>query len=173
MVRVGEYSVLEGDLVGEKELCVENAGSCVFCSPPAAGVFLRNGLAFALWDGFPVTPLHALIIPRRHVVYYFDMTRDEVAACDELVRVVREQVCARDAAVAGFNMGVNVGRAAGQTIFHAHIHLIPRRVGDVEEPRGGVRHIIPGRGAYCAGVCGLFRAGIRCWIAGGASICLG
>lgn len=121
---------------------------CVFCSAPQDRVFLRTELAFALWDGFPVTDLHALIVPHRHTPDYFTLTPDELLACDDLLRKTRQLVQSRDALVQGFNIGANAGQVAGQTIFHCHIHLIPRREGDVENPRGGVRHLIPGKGAY-------------------------
>ncbi|SPC18469.1 putative histidine triad domain protein [Cupriavidus taiwanensis] len=109
---------------------------------------LQNDLAYAILDGFPVTPGHALVIPRRHVEDYFGLTPTELAACDELLRKLRELTLSGDTAVEGFNIGVNAGEVAGQTIFHCHIHLIPRRQGDVANPRGGVRHLIPGKGYY-------------------------
>jgi len=99
-------------------------------------------------DGFPVTNGHALVIPRRHISEYFDLTQDELLACDSLLKQLREEIILSDESVAGFNIGINAGAVAGQTIFHCHIHLIPRREGDVDNPRGGVRHIIPGKGFY-------------------------
>lgn len=111
-------------------------------------MFLQNDLAYVLWDGFPVTDFHSLIIPRRHAKDYFSLTRDEVIACDDLLRKVSDDLISRDPSITGFNIGANVGSAAGQTIFHCHIHLIPRRTGDVVNPRGGVRQIIPGKGDY-------------------------
>jgi diadenosine tetraphosphate (Ap4A) HIT family hydrolase len=111
-------------------------------------VFLRNEHAYVLWDGFPVTPLHALIIPSRHAKDYFELTSNELIACDALLRRASRTLSARDGSIGGFNIGVNVGGAAGQTIFHCHFHLIPRRPGDVEDPRGGIRNTIPGKGAY-------------------------
>lgn len=121
---------------------------CIFCSPDESRVLVRNDLAYGLWDGFPVTDLHALVIPQRHASDYFDLTTDELLGCDALLREMREMLIRQDASIAGFNIGANVGIAAGQTVFHCHFHLIPRRTGDVENPRGGVRHIIPGKGAY-------------------------
>jgi diadenosine tetraphosphate (Ap4A) HIT family hydrolase len=121
---------------------------CIFCEPEPERVFLENELAYALWDSFPVAPLHALIMPRRHAPDYFGLTPEEVLACDELLRRAHDLVSERDCSVVGFNIGMNVGAAAGQTIFHCHIHLIPRRAGDVENPRGGVRWVIPRRGWY-------------------------
>ena len=119
---------------------------CVFCRPCADQVFLRNDLAFALWDSHPVTPLHALIIPVRHVEDYFGLRPAELLACDDLLRQARDQLLKDDPTVIGFNIGVNVGVAGGQTIFHCHFHLIPRRAGDVDRPRGGIRQVISRKG---------------------------
>ncbi len=128
---------------------IEHTSSdCIFCNPEAQRVFLRNELAYAFWDGFPVTPGHSLVIPRRHFPDYFSLTDDELLACDALLRQARDVLQADDPAIDGFNIGVNVGKVSGQTIAHCHLHLIPRRRGDVRDPRGGVRHIIPGKGAY-------------------------
>ena len=121
---------------------------CIFCRPQDDQVFLVNGLAFALWDSFPVSPLHALIIPRRHAADYFELSAEELLACNDLLHQARELLRQRDPSVEGFNIGVNVGEVAGQTILHCHFHLIPRRRGDMKNPRGGVRHLFPGRGAY-------------------------
>lgn len=126
----------------------DRSDNCLFCTVSRERVVAQNELAFALRDTFPVSHLHSLVLPKRHVADYFDLTSDEVTACHELLSRVREDVCAQDRSVAGFNVGVNSGQAAGQTIFHCHFHLIPRRVGDVANPRGGVRHVIPGRGNY-------------------------
>jgi len=111
-------------------------------------VILENDLAYAICDGFPVTSLHSLVIPKRHAATYFDLTSFELLACDQLLRSLRDQILIEDALVQGFNIGLNAGAAAGQTVFHCHFHLIPRRVGDVDDPRGGVRHTIPGKGYY-------------------------
>jgi diadenosine tetraphosphate (Ap4A) HIT family hydrolase len=107
-----------------------------------------NDLTYTIRDGFPVTPLHTLIIPKRHAVDYFDLTKKELLACDELLKKIKQDIQAEDASVDGFNIGMNAGLSAGQTVFHCHIHLIPRRTGDVENPCGGVRHTIPGKGFY-------------------------
>jgi len=123
-------------------------GGCLFCALPASRIVLANELALAIRDGFPVTEGHSLVIPRRHVADYFGLAADEVAACQELLHRVRHDIVANDPAVEGFNIGMNAGAVAGQTIFHCHIHLIPRRAGDVANPRGGVRHVIPGKGNY-------------------------
>lgn len=121
---------------------------CLFCTIPLERVVLHNELAYAILDGFPVTEGHALVIPRRHVQDYFGLTHEELAACHELLHALRRDAIAQDETVQGFNIGMNAGEVAGQTVFHCHTHLIPRRAGDVENPRGGVRHLIPGKGAY-------------------------
>ena len=118
--------------------------NCPFCTMPAERVALQNGLAYAIYDKNPVTALHALIIPKRHTPDYFDVEIPEVLACRELMRAFAKRIMDADGAVSGFNIGVNAGRIAGQSIFHCHIHLIPRRVGDVASPKGGIRHLIPG-----------------------------
>lgn len=122
--------------------------TCLFCSIPPERVIAINDLAYAIRDGFPVTPLHTLVIPKRHVEDYFGLTQAELQACHELLIQLRSRILAEDARVEGFNVGMNAGAVAGQTIFHCHIHLIPRRTGDVENPRGGIRHVIPGKGFY-------------------------
>ncbi len=120
---------------------------CPFCFPAADRIALEDRLTRALWDGFPASPGHMLIVPRRHVATWFDASNDERLA---LVRTLDEAKALLDARErpAGYNIGINVGRAAGQTVFHLHVHLIPRYDGDVEDPRGGVRHVIPGKGNY-------------------------
>ena len=107
-----------------------------------------NSLAIAIRDGFPVTPHHTLVLPKRHVAGWFDLYRHEKAAIERLLDDQRAALEGLDPSIAGFNVGINAGEAAGQTIFHCHVHLIPRRTGDVENPRGGVRHVIPRRGVY-------------------------
>jgi len=122
--------------------------SCLFCNIDPSLIILENELAFAMYDGFPVTNLHSLIIPKRHVSSYFDLSSEELLACDELVKELKMKISESDTTVTAFNVGINIGKDAGQTIFHCHIHLIPRREGDVPNPKGGVRHIIPGKGFY-------------------------
>lgn len=109
---------------------------------------IENELTFAIRDGFPVTEGHSLIIPRRHVSDFFDLTVAEIQAIYDLLKAVCEGLSHQDRSIAGFNVGVNSGEAAEQTIFHWHIHLIPRRKGDVPDPRGGVRKVIRVKGRY-------------------------
>jgi diadenosine tetraphosphate (Ap4A) HIT family hydrolase len=111
-------------------------------------VIAQKELAYAIRDGFPVTPLHSLVIPKRHVPDYFGLEAEELLAIDRLLHQLRAEILAQDPEVTGFNVGINAGAVAGQTIFHCHVHLIPRRSGDVKNPRGGVRHVIPGKGFY-------------------------
>jgi len=120
---------------------------CPFCEPDAARVFYRGKLVLGLWDAFPVSPGHALLVPRRHVPAWFDATREEQKALTRAVAVARDAI-EQSHQPDGFNIGINVGQAAGQTVFHLHVHVIPRYAGDVPNPRGGVRHIIPGKGSY-------------------------
>ena len=119
--------------------------ACVFCGLDPKNVIAENGLSFAVRDLRPATAFHTLVLPKRHVESFFDLTEDETTAIDRLIRSQRQEILARDPSVEGFNIGVNVGAVAGQTIFHCHYHLIPRRKGDVPDPRGGVRWVIPSR----------------------------
>jgi len=127
---------------------MRNGTDCLFCEIPEGRLLAENELSYAIRDGFPVTPFHTLIIPKRHVRDYFGLAPDEIMACNDLIQSIRQYILAADPTVTGFNIGMNVGETAGQTIFHCHIHLIPRRVGDVTNPRGGVRNVIPGKGNY-------------------------
>ncbi len=110
-------------------------------------MFAQDQLAIALWDAYPVSPGHALIVPRRHTPGWFDASEPEQSALLSLVssaKVVIDKLHRPD----GYNIGINNGAAAGQTVFHLHLHLIPRYVGDVDDPRGGVRHVIPAKANY-------------------------
>jgi ATP adenylyltransferase len=121
---------------------------CIFCEPEADRVLAENELSLVYSDGFPVSQGHRLIIPKRHTGSYFDLGQAEINACHQLLETQRILIEKEDASVTGFNIGVNVGKDAGQTITHCHIHLIPRRVGDTEDPIGGVRNVIAGAGNY-------------------------
>lgn len=105
-------------------------------------------LAYAIRDAFPVTPLHTLVIPKRHVWGYFELARPELNACHRLLEQEKKAIEQADPNVEGINVGTNDGEVAGQTVFHCHLHLIPRRKGDMEDPTGGVRHVIPSKGFY-------------------------
>ena len=121
---------------------------CPFCSMDSSNIVASNELAVVVRDGFPVTDLHSLIIPKRHVKDFFDLGQAEVNACTQLLNQSKDEIEELDQSVSGFNIGTNNGESAGQTIFHCHIHLIPRRDEDVDDPSGGVRHTIPGKGYY-------------------------
>lgn len=116
---------------------------CIFCGDPTADRITDTSRFYAKWDGFPLSRGHALVIPKRHVVSLFELTTDEVAEAYGLLAHVRALV-GRAHQPDGYNVGVNDGRAAGRTVDHLHVHLIPRYSGDVSDPRGGVRNILPG-----------------------------
>ena len=108
----------------------------------------NNVLSFAIEDKYPVTKFHTLVLPKRHVASFFELSSSEQRSCLLLLESMKEKIKKKDSSVTGFNIGINDGQDAGQTAFHCHIHLIPRRKGDVSDPRGGVRHTIPGKGFY-------------------------
>jgi diadenosine tetraphosphate (Ap4A) HIT family hydrolase len=136
------------DLRAVRESYAYRESGCLFCEIPAERIVAQNELAYVIFDGFPVTEHHCLVIPKRHVLDYFGLSRPELKACDDLLREMKATVTKMDATITGFNIGMNAGEDAGQTIFHCHLHLIPRRKGDVENPRGGVRHVIAMKGYY-------------------------
>jgi len=121
---------------------------CPFCEMPDSRVIDENELALLVYDLYPVTEMHSLVIPKRHISSYFELGRSELNACNALLSQARTAIKTADGSVTGFNMGVNVGADAGQTVFHCHLHLIPRRSGDSEDPSGGVRGVIPGSQRY-------------------------
>ena len=124
-----------------------DALTCPFCNPPEDEIVLANDLCYARYDRYPVSPGHLLLIPYRHIPTLFDATDDEQAA---LLALVREAKALLDERFRpdGYNVGVNVGKTAGQTVMHLHVHLIPRYAGDVADPRGGVRGAIPEKRKY-------------------------
>ena len=120
---------------------------CVFCNVQHEIVF-EHPLAYVIQDKFEVTPGHHLIIPKRHFDNYFELKSAELLAFNELLLKTKDKLRNEDPSIEGFNIGINQGAVSGQTIFHTHMHLIPRRKGDVEHPTGGVRNVIPGKGGY-------------------------
>ena len=116
---------------------------CLFCNSNQSGSVAENELAYASYDTYPVSKFHCLIIPKRHAKDYFDLSDNEVIACNKLIKQIKEEILLKDPTVKGFNIGTNAGKVSGQSILHCHIHLIPRREGDVENPQGGVRSVIP------------------------------
>ena len=124
-----------------------NSNDCPFCRLPPERVIDCNNHALVIADIFPVSPGHTLVILRRHVASFFETTNEELAAVYELLHRARKRL--NDALMpAGYNVGINIGPDAGQTVMHVHVHLIPRLAGDVAKPEGGVRNVIPGKGSY-------------------------
>lgn len=125
-----------------------NPENCPFCSPEAERELLtESATCYALLDKFPVSPGHTLIIPKKHIAGYFDVSTHTKTALWLMADRVKDLLTERFSPD-GFNVGINIGTAAGQTVSHVHIHVIPRYIGDVEKPKGGVRHVIPGKGDY-------------------------
>ena len=125
---------------------------CLFCKIQQPGyekeIVYSNEYFVATRDSYPVTPLHTLIIPKRHFASFFEMNHDEQAAVFSILKQQRDEIMTLDSSVTSFNVGMNDGIDAGQSIYHLHIHLFPRRPGDIENPRGGVRGIIPAKQKY-------------------------
>ena len=121
---------------------------CLFCNIKASSLTDENKLAYASYDTYPVSKYHCLIIPKRHIKDYFELTEEEILACNQLTLKIKKEIMNIDPSVKGFNIGTNSGVVAGQSIMHCHIHLIPRREGDVENPQGGVRSVIASKQHY-------------------------
>jgi len=121
---------------------------CLFCNSKISGIAHENDLAYASYDTYPVSNHHCLIIPKRHLSDYFELTNDELIACNDLIKIIKQEVKSKDKTIVAFNIGTNIGKVSGQSIMHCHIHLIPRREGDVDNPQGGVRAVIPKKQHY-------------------------
>ena len=121
---------------------------CLFCNTKESGFTIQNELAYASYDTYPVSKHHCLIIPKRHIKDFFELTDKELLACNDLIKKVKDEIKKKDPNIIGFNLGTNIGKASGQSILHCHFHLIPRRLGDVENPQGGVRSVIPNKQHY-------------------------
>ncbi len=122
---------------------------CKFCFHNIKGRVIKQlDSVIAVKDGYPVTEGHTLVIPKRHAVEYFDLSDNERRDADSLMKYLKQEMYKKDPSITGYNIGLNNGESAGQTIFHVHYHLIPRRDGDTENPRGGVRGVIPGKRSY-------------------------
>jgi diadenosine tetraphosphate (Ap4A) HIT family hydrolase len=128
-------------------MSASTADRCPFCAVPVDRLIESSEHAFSVFDGFPVSPGHTLIITRRHVPNVFDLSEDEIADIIRLVRAAKLRLD-RELSPSGYNLGLNVGEDAGQTIMHVHVHVIPRYPGDTSDPTGGVRHVIPGKARY-------------------------
>ena len=121
---------------------------CIFCNSKTSDISHENEFAYASYDTYPVSDYHYLIIPKRHIENYFELTDEELIACNDLIKIVKKETLNKDKSIKAFNLGTNIGKIAGQTIMHCHIHLIPRRQGDVLNPQGGVRSVIPQKQHY-------------------------
>lgn len=125
----------------------QRKSDCAFCSLPTSSVLDENASAFSFLDSFPISPGHTLVVPKRHVGSLFDLSVEEIADVWQLVRVVRDRLRLQQSPD-GFNIGLNDGVAAGQTILHAHVHVVPRYSGDITDPRGGIRWLMPDKAKY-------------------------
>ena len=125
---------------------------CLFCKvlkkEYEKEVVHESKFFYATRDSYPVTELHTLIISKRHIPSYFEMNADEIKDINTILNQQRSEIIKLDSAVTAFNIGINDGKDAGQSVHHLHIHLIPRREGDVENPKGGVRGVIPAKQKY-------------------------
>ena len=122
--------------------------NCLFCNIEEDRIVHEYKHFYVIRDAFPVTPLHSLIITKRHVVSYFQCTKEEHDEIPIILDTQKTELKILDDTITGFNIGMNIGEDAGQTIFHCHIHIIPRRQGDTDNPRGGVRGVIPEKQKY-------------------------
>ena len=122
---------------------------CIFCNKTNCTVISTTRHFFIIRDtAYPVTKHHTLIITNRHVADFFELTKEEMGELDEVLKKQKEELKKIDKEISAFNVGVNIGKDAGQSIMHCHLHLIPRRKGDVKDPRGGVRGVIPEKQKY-------------------------
>ena len=116
---------------------------CIFCKINQNEFIFENDYAYASLDSYPVSQSHSLVVPKRCIENYFELDEKEILACNDLIKKLKKKIMKEDKSVEGFNIGTNAGKVAGQSIFHCHIHVIPRRKGDVDNPQGGVRSVIP------------------------------
>ena len=116
---------------------------CIFCKINQNELIFENDYAYASLDSYPVSQSHSLVVPKRCIENYFELGEKEILACNDLIKKLKKKIMKEDKSVEGFNIGTNAGKVAGQSIFHCHIHVIPRRKGDVDNPQGGVRSVIP------------------------------
>ena len=122
--------------------------NCIFCNIPENRIVNEYKYFHLIRDLYPVTNLHSLVIPKRHVVSYFECSKDEYEEIPIILNTQKTELKLTDGSITGFNIGMNIGEDAGQTVFHFHIHIIPRRKGDVKNPKGGIRGFIPGKQKY-------------------------
>lgn len=121
---------------------------CIFCSLDSSRIEKESDLFLIIKDLYPVGEGHSLLIPKRHVQSFFDLTENETASLLKMLREQKQELSSTDETITGYNVGINDGKDAGQTVMHCHIHLIPRRKGDMKDPGGGVRGVIPNKQKY-------------------------
>ena len=131
-----------------KELFALRDKDCLFCNLPRKRIIDESELIYVIEDAYPVSKYHLLFIPKRHTPDYFSLEQPEINSISQLLKKHQQRILKKDKTVSGFNIGMNNGEDAGQTIFHCHVHLIPRRKGDIQNPRGGVRGVIPHKKDY-------------------------
>ena len=122
--------------------------NCVFCNIPEDRIVNEYKYFYIIRDLYPVTNLHSLVIPKRHIVSYFECNQNEYDEIPIILNTQKTELKLTDESITGFNIGMNIGEDAGQTVFHFHIHIIPRRQGDVDNPKGGIRGVIPNKQQY-------------------------
>ena len=127
---------------------MSSSNECHFCDLTEDRVINETETCLVIHDLYPVTPLHTLIITKRHVASYFDLSDQERQELQNLLDEHQQLINEEDETVSGFNIGINCGEDAGQTVMHCHVHLIPRRNGDINDPRGGVGGVIPEKRIY-------------------------
>ena len=122
--------------------------NCIFCSKEKLNIIYEDDVFYVIRDAYPVTKDHTLIILNEHNKTYFDLRDKDYVQLNNIIKFQKESLLEKDNSITGFNIGINQGETAGQTVMHLHIHLIPRRKGDIEDPRGGVRGVIPSKQKY-------------------------
>ena len=122
--------------------------NCIFCNVPDERIVNEYKYFYIIRDLYPVTNLHSLVIPKRHVVSYFECNQNEYDEIPIILNTQKTELRLTDESITGFNIGMNIGEDAGQTVFHFHIHIIPRRKSDVKNPQGGIRGVIPNKQNY-------------------------
>lgn len=136
------------DFRGIRALYDDRETGCIFCETTRRTIRFENSLCLAFDDNYPVVPGHLLVIPKRHISDYFGLRSAERNCMHSLIEQARDELMRLDPKIKGFNIGFNNGTTAGQTVMHCHAHIMPRRQGDIDDPVGGIRNIIPGKGNY-------------------------
>ena len=122
--------------------------NCIFCNKSKLNIVFEDETFYVIRDAYPVTKDHTLIILNNHEKTYFDLEDKHIVQLNNIIKIQKQILMGEDNSITGFNIGINQGESAGQTVMHLHIHLIPRRKGDVSDPRGGVRGVIPSKQKY-------------------------